>query len=120
MPLTASPPTRPPDRRYAWTWDALEGLDTHAPVLLVGTGLTMVDMVISLHSRRYQGPIVALSRRGLTPLPHRSAPPYPTFLSPETAPTTARLLTRRLRQEVNRATALGHDWRSPERRAYGI
>lgn len=106
------PADPPPDRRHAWTWDALDGLDAHAPVLLVGTGLTMVDMVISLHTRHHQGPIVALSRRGLTPLAHRSAPPYPTFLSPETAPTTARLLTRRLRQEVDRATASGHDWRS--------
>jgi uncharacterized NAD(P)/FAD-binding protein YdhS len=84
--------------RHAWSWNALDGLEADAPVLVVGTGLTMVDMVISLHSRRHRGPIVALSRRGLSPLPHCSAQPYPTFLAPETAPATVRGLgTRRIR-----------------------
>lgn len=98
--------------RHAWSWNALDGLDADAPVLLVGTGLTMVDMVISLHSRRHRGPIVALSRRGVAPLPHRSAQPYPTFLTPETAPVTVRALTQRLRREVDTATAYGYDWRA--------
>lgn len=105
-------PANSPDYlRYAWSWDALDGLGADDPVLLVGTGLTMVDMVISLHSRGHRGPIVALSRRGLAPLPHHSTQPYPSFLTPETAPTTARTLTRRLRQEVNTALAYGQDWR---------
>lgn len=98
--------------RHAWSGDALDDLDLKAPVLLVGTGLTMVDMVISLHSRRHRGPIYALSRRGLSPLPHRSAQVYPTFLTPETAPATVRALTRRLRREAATATAYGYDWRS--------
>ena len=98
--------------RHAWSWNALDGLEADAPVLLVGTGLTMVDMVISLHSRRHRGPIVALSRRGLSPLPHRSAQPYPTFLAPETAPATVRGLVRRLRHETDTAAAYGYDWRS--------
>ncbi|WP_035988378.1 FAD/NAD(P)-binding protein, partial [Leptolyngbya sp. KIOST-1] len=105
-------PADPPDYlRHAWSWNALDGLDADAPVLLVGTGLTMVDMVISLHSRGHRGPIVALSRRGLAPLSHRSAQPYPSFLTPETAPTTVRGLVRRLRREVDTATAYGYDWR---------
>jgi uncharacterized NAD(P)/FAD-binding protein YdhS/glyoxylase-like metal-dependent hydrolase (beta-lactamase superfamily II) len=98
-------------RRYAWSWDALDDLDADDLVLLVGTGLTMVDMVISLHSRGHRGPIVALSRRGLAPLPHHSAQPYPNFLAPETAPATVRSLVRRLRQEVDTAQAYGQDWR---------
>jgi uncharacterized NAD(P)/FAD-binding protein YdhS len=45
--------------------------------LLVGTGLTMVDLVLSLDSAGFQGRIVALSRRGLAPRAHADFDPAP-------------------------------------------
>ncbi|MBN8938980.1 MAG: FAD/NAD(P)-binding protein [Rhizobiales bacterium] len=57
-----------------WSSDALDGLAPTAPVLLIGTGLTMIDVVISLMERDHMGQIVALSRRGLLPRTHPVAP----------------------------------------------
>ena len=98
--------------RNAWSADALAGLELDAPVLLIGTGLTMVDMVVSLHNRHHRGNIYAVSRRGLAPLPHRATKPYPAFLTPETAPKNVRELMHRVRSEVKTAAARGYDWRS--------
>ena len=40
-------------------------------ILILGTGLTMVDASIALSESGHRGPIVALSRRGLLPQAHR-------------------------------------------------
>jgi uncharacterized NAD(P)/FAD-binding protein YdhS len=57
-----------------WAPEALAGLHPDAGVLLIGTGLTSVDMAISLLDAGHRGPIHALSRRGLLPRPHLPAP----------------------------------------------
>ena len=53
-----------------WCDAALADLDEHDPVLLLGSGLTMVDVAIALDGAGHAGPIRVLSRRGLAPRRH--------------------------------------------------
>lgn len=73
------------DPRYiGWPWqdDALDRIPADARLLIVGTGLTMADVVNSLRHRGHRGGIVALSRHGLLPQRHLPDPPPAIELPP--------------------------------------
>ncbi len=70
--------TSPCWRADPWVPSAFGALDAHAPVLLIGTGLTMVDALITLVDQGHTGPIHAVSRRGLLPRPHGGGAPVVT------------------------------------------
>ncbi len=80
-------------------------------VLIIGTGLTSLDLLLTLDKTKRAGKIHLLSRGGLFPQVHRKAAPYPPFLDPEELPKTARLLCRRVAKELRKAAARGIDWR---------
>ena len=96
----------PQDRFFAdpWVPGAAAGLDADDQVLVIGTGLTMVDMVLLLDEEGFTGPIVALSRRGLLPRAHAPGPPAEP-LSEVPGATVSRLL-----QQVRRRTG-ATEWR---------
>jgi uncharacterized NAD(P)/FAD-binding protein YdhS len=80
-------------------------------VLIIGTGLTSLDLLLTLDQAKRAGKIHVLSRRGLFPHPHETHAPYPPFLDPDDPPKTARLLCRRVARELRQAAARGIDWR---------
>ncbi|BDG70527.1 FAD/NAD(P)-binding protein [Roseomonas fluvialis] len=93
-----------------WGSDTFTDLDPDAPVLLIGTGLTAVDGVVSLRDLGHRGPIHALSRRGLLPRPHpvRADVVPPSEMPP--LPTGFSTLLRLLRREADRRAEQGGSW----------
>ncbi|WP_240360056.1 FAD/NAD(P)-binding protein [Pyxidicoccus caerfyrddinensis] len=127
--------------RSPWAPGALLDVGRRDTVLLIGTGLTMVDTVLSLEERGHQGIIHAVSRHGLLPHVHRrgALSCSTTYASPgirdvlralrqevmreceewegadgrmHPIPIRIRAVLRIMRQEVKRATDAGADWRT--------
>ena len=80
-PLSAFAGIGPRFIRNPWGADARTAVDelaaTGDAALLVGTSLTMVDLVLSLDAAGYRGRVIALSRRGLAPRAHADFDPAP-------------------------------------------
>jgi uncharacterized NAD(P)/FAD-binding protein YdhS len=95
-----------------WTASAGNAVAEDARIVILGTGLTMVDHVQSLVRGGHRGPIVALSRRGLLPRPHRPVVPITVERAdiPFGGETSA--LTRWFRNMTRTAHQHGGDWRS--------
>lgn len=110
--LGSAPRDTPAQRFDPWAPAAFDGLLPGLPVLILGTGLTTMDVVLALHARGFPGPVIALSRRGLLPQRHAPAAPWrrPAFTRAERASLLA--LLRRVRREIAAARAQGVDWRA--------
>jgi uncharacterized NAD(P)/FAD-binding protein YdhS len=99
-----------------WATGALDLSDGNdnkedSSVLLLGSGLTSVDVAISLRSRGFRGTIHLLSRRGLLPQSHKATAMWPPFWD-EHSPRTARGLLRLIRTQVEAAEGQGNGWRA--------
>ncbi|SDI21282.1 Uncharacterized NAD(P)/FAD-binding protein YdhS [Pseudomonas flavescens] len=86
--------------------------DPDTAVLLIGSGLTAVDLALQLVQKGHRGPIHLLSRRGLLPLGHP-----PEAIAPLCAPVhlgrgSPRQLMATLRKRVKEHQRRGGDWRA--------
>ncbi|RRH77917.1 FAD/NAD(P)-binding protein [Falsigemmobacter faecalis] len=104
-------PESNPDDPVTGAWDFRAPADQEAQVVIIGTGLSMVDQALSLLNKGHRGPILAVSRRGLLPLAH--APSQPLKLVPEDLPLDQGVsqLLRFLRAKARAAEAAGGTWR---------
>ena len=95
-----------------WSAGALDGLAPDAPILIVGSGLTMVDLALSLDRRGQRGPIIVVSRRGLLPSAHRSVAPRSVAAAEIPLGGELSALLAWLRRLAVRCAVEGGDWRS--------
>ena len=99
-----------------WAGAALERIAPDVPVLLIGTGLTALDVTTALHRQGHRdAPVWMLSRRGLMPQPHRetrgSFPRGETTSLVSDMGHTARRYLHALRKAIRGHEADGGDWR---------
>ena len=95
-----------------WLGQHMDRIRRAREVLILGTGLTAVDLVLTLREQGCSAErIHLLSRHGRLPQPHAAATPYPAYLPEGYRPRSVRELTRRVRMEIGRAAAQGIGWR---------
>ncbi len=97
----------------------LSGYDWHAitskvtpedDVIIIGSGLTMVDTVVALQHHGHCGNIFALSRHGLVPQTHIPRQSYPSVITSAHYGWSVAALMRLVRAEVAKALAAGIPW----------
>jgi uncharacterized NAD(P)/FAD-binding protein YdhS len=96
-----------------WDVAAMRQLDPQSTVLIIGSGLTMVDAVVSLEQAGHRGPIEVFSRHGLLPHVRRQPPVWVDFLAENHGIRSPRQLLRELRRHCRDAIAQGIDWQAP-------
>jgi uncharacterized NAD(P)/FAD-binding protein YdhS len=95
-------------RHSAWDGESYLDLDSEAPVTLIGTGLTAVDVILRLRETGHRGPITAISRHGVFPNRHAAYRPLSKCVIGGKAPTTVRALLH----AVHTAIRGGLPWRA--------
>ena len=96
-----------------WDVPAMTRLDPQSTVLIIGSGLTMVDAVVSLEQAGHRGPIEVFSRHGLLPHVRRQPPSWDDFLAADHSLSSPRQLLREVRRQCQLALAQGTDWQAP-------
>ncbi|MFN3431394.1 MAG: FAD/NAD(P)-binding protein, partial [Candidatus Sericytochromatia bacterium] len=95
-----------------WSVAASTPLAPNGSALLVGTGLTAVDVAVAILEFSPGARVHLVSRRAQLPAPQRETPAYRDWLDPADAPSRVGALMRLVRREVARAEAEGVSWRA--------
>jgi uncharacterized NAD(P)/FAD-binding protein YdhS len=95
-------------RHNAWAAETYERLHPDAPVVLIGTGLTGVDVVLRLRELGHRGRIIAVSRHGIFPNRHDDYTPLSSTAITSDIPATCVAYLRALRAAIHG----GAEWRA--------
>jgi uncharacterized NAD(P)/FAD-binding protein YdhS len=97
--------------RNPWSPAITKNLASDASVLLIGTGLTMVDVALSLREAGHRGAIHAISRHGRLYQMHQPYQPRPLKEIPESFRSPHKAVHWML-AEIKRAEQEGNNWRA--------
>jgi uncharacterized NAD(P)/FAD-binding protein YdhS len=95
-----------------WSQETVRRISRNDDILILGSGLTALDLLVSLDGIKSRGIIHVISRHGLFPQPHARHEPQPRWFADRVFPTTTRALLRLVRAEVIKAGENGIDWRA--------
>ena len=95
-----------------WHSGRLSEVKPDDTVVLIGTSLTMVDVVLELVAKGHRGRLVAVSRRGLLPAAHHKAQPARSPFTLEHLPNDMANLVHVLRAAADEEQSRGGDWRT--------
>jgi uncharacterized NAD(P)/FAD-binding protein YdhS len=94
--------------RNPWRLGWLSRVKPDDTVAILGSGLTMIDQVLSLRNMGYRGKIHVLSRRGLTPHSHSLVP----VQAVEPAISADRLEMSEILSDLRQQVRGGEDWKA--------
>ena len=97
--------------RDPWSAETLEGVQDLGSVLLIGSGLTSVDVALRLRLQGCRGTLHVVSRHGLLPQPHKATDASPPFWN-ESSPRSTRGLLRLVREQVGQGERQRIEWQS--------
>ncbi|TXI51365.1 MAG: pyridine nucleotide-disulfide oxidoreductase [Lysobacter sp.] len=95
-----------------WQDSDLRHITADDRLLIVGTGLTMIDALATLHRRGHRGEIVALSRHGLLPQRHLERPADPIELPPSILQALRGHDLRGMLSAMRSVAQIVEDWRA--------
>ncbi len=95
-----------------WGPGALAGIGPDAAVLLVGAGLSAVDVLMALHRQGHRAPVVAVARHGRWPAAHGpTGVSYPSYYAELADLPTVNGVVAVFKRHLRRAAAEGLGWR---------
>jgi uncharacterized NAD(P)/FAD-binding protein YdhS len=97
--------------RNPWSAETFEGVEGLSNILLVGSGLTSMDVVMQLRVQDCRATIHVVSRNGLLPQPHKATDASPPFWN-ESSPKTTRGVLGLVRKQIRQALQEGIEWQS--------
>ncbi len=95
-----------------WSSSLYENVAPDDEVFIIGTGLSMADVVLHLNRSGHRGRIRAISTRGLLPAVHKLGFTYPAFESELLGSERITDLLKTVRRHMANAEASGSDWRA--------